>query len=191
MAGQAEADALPERLISEWHPSRLTVAAWAILQIPIVTIGFIVYLGVALGGTFPMSGSISFVQIALALALVLLLGAIHEALHGVVMIAFGAKPQFGILRIGGILAGFYTTAHGQRFGRRAYLIVVLAPLAILAPLGIPACMLPFGAYLAVPFAVHLAGCLGDVDIFRRVLQAPSNVVVEDLRDGMRIWGAEA
>ena len=72
-----------------------------------------------------------------------------------------------------------------------YLIVALLPLAVLAPLGVPACLLPFGAYLAIPFAVHLAGCIGDVTIACRVLRTAGGTVCEDLRDGVRFWKAEA
>jgi Putative zincin peptidase len=152
--------------------------------------GLVVYLGIALGGAIRTAATISLVQIAVVLVLTLLLAAIHEAVHGIVMLAFGAKPEFGVLRVDGVPAGFYATAPGYRFGRRAYLVVCLAPLAVLAPLGVPACRLPFGAYLVVPFAIHLAGCIGDLDIFRHVLAAPSDALVEDLRDGMRLWRAE-
>jgi hypothetical protein len=128
---------------------------------------------------------------ALALVLITGFGIVHEAVHGIAMYAFGSKPQYGILKIAGMPAGFYATAPGHRYSRRQYLVVGLAPLAILAPLGLPACLLPFGAYLAVPLAVHLAGCIGDLTIVWHVLRAPSDVLVEDLRDGMRIWKVEA
>jgi hypothetical protein len=42
-------------------------------------------------------------------------------------------------------------------------------------------------YLVVPFALHLAGCIGDIAISRHVLQGPPTVVCEDLRDGVRFW----
>jgi hypothetical protein len=109
----------------------------------------------------------------------------HEGVHGIFMLAFGARPKFGMLRTGVLVYGFYATDPGHRFTRRQYLAVCLAPLAILGLLGIPLCML--SPYLAVPFAFHLAGCIGDIGISYRVLQAPPTVICEDLRDGIRFW----
>lgn len=191
MAEQLPAGVLPDGAISEWRPSRATLMVWTILSVPITAIGFIVYMGLALRGDFPYSATIALGQIILVSALTLGLAWVHEGVHGIAIFAFGAKAEFGVLKIGGILAGFYTTAPGHRFSRRQYLIVALAPLAVLAPLGVPACLLPFGAYLAVPFAVHLAGCIGDVTIALQVLRAGRGVMCEDLRDGTRFWKAEA
>lgn len=192
MTGQAEAGELPDGVISEWHPHRGTILIWTIAQVPIGFIGIVIYLGIAVHGQFPTSGTVYFFpQIVALFALTFGLAAVHEAVHGITMLAFGARPQFGVLKISGIPAGFYATAPGYRFTWRQYLVVGLAPLALLAPLGVPACLLPFGVYLAIPFAVHLAGCVGDLTIVWHVLRAPSNVLVEDLRDGMRIWKAEA
>jgi hypothetical protein len=190
MTEQAEA-ALPEGLISEWRPGRTTIVAWTLAQLPIAAVGILVYLGVATRGDYPTSGTYGLLEIAAALALILGLAALHEAVHGLLMFAFGARPEFGVLRLEGVPAGFYATAPGHRFTRRRYLVIALAPLAVLAPLGLPACLLPFGEFLAVPFGLHLAGCIGDVDIARHVLRAPSDVLVEDLRDGMRLWKIEA
>jgi hypothetical protein len=50
-------------------------------------------------------------------------------------------------------------------------------------------MLPIGGYLVLPFAMHLAGCIGDVTIAWHVLRGPSDVLCEDLRDGLRLWKA--
>ena len=191
MTGQLQTPALPDGMLSEWRPSGVTCLAWAILSIPIVAIGLTVYVGVALRGEFPRSATIYLTDMIVGLALVLVLACIHEGVHGIVMMRCGARPEFGVLKIGGIMAGFYTTAPGHRFGRRQYLIIAFAPLAVLAPLGVLACLLPFGAYLAVPFAIHLAGCIGDGTIAWHVMRQPSGTVCEDLRDGMRFWAADA
>lgn len=185
---------VPPGLVSEWHPGRATTVVWTILGSVMGVVGFLVYGSIALGRPLPTNSwsiTVNLIELALEIALIFGLGAIHEAVHGVVMIAFGAKPQFGILKLEGIFAGFYATAPGHRFGRRAYLLICLAPLAVLAPFGIPLCRLPFGAYLVVPFAAHLGGCIGDLTIALRVLRSPREVVVEDMCDGMRVWRAEA
>lgn len=190
MTVQAEAGALPDGVISEWRPTRWTFLIWTIAGTAMAMVGFAVYGSIAPGAQMPTGSwsiTVSLIDLILGLALIFGLAAVHEAVHGVVMIAFGARPQFGVLKMGRIPAGFYTTAPGHRFGRRAYLLICFAPLVVLAPLGIPACMLPFGAYLILPFAVHLGGCIGDLTIALHVLRDPRDVMVEDLRDGMRFW----
>jgi hypothetical protein len=183
ISGQVPA---PDGPSSEWHPTRTTWILWLILSLPILYVGAVVYTTAALHGETPRSSGT--VEMG-ALMVVLLLGFglmwVHEGVHGIFMLAFGARPKFGMLRIGLLPYAFYTTDPGHRFTRRQYLAVSLAPLAILGLLGVPLCML--SPYLVVPFAFHLAGCVGDIAISRHVLQGPPTVVCEDLRDGVRFW----
>jgi hypothetical protein len=174
---------------SEWHPTRTTWILWLVLFLPILYIGAVVYTLAAVHGEAPQSVSVTFDmgQLIVVLLLCLGLGWVHEGVHGIFMLAFGARPQFGLPRTGVLVYGFYTTDPGHRFTRRQYLAVGLAPLAILGLLGIPLCMLPFGGYLVLPFALHLAGCIGDIGISRHVLRVARDVVCEDLRDGVRFW----
>jgi Putative zincin peptidase len=83
--------------------------------------------------------------------------------------------------------GFYTTAPGYRFGRNAYLAIIVAPLILIAPLGAVLCWSPLGEVLWFPLATHLGGCIGDLTIARHVARAPRDVQCEDLRDGVRFW----
>jgi hypothetical protein len=159
---------------------------WTILSLPMLYVGAVVYLLAAFHGE-TVSGTLDVRALIAVLLLYLGLVWVHEGVHGIFMLAFGARPQFGVLRIGLLVYGFYTTDPGYRFTRRQYLAVCLAPLAILGLLGIPLCMLPFGGYLVLPFAIHLAGCIGDIAISRHVLQSPPTVTCEDLRDGIRFW----
>jgi hypothetical protein len=193
MAEQPQTSALPAGVISEYKPSSLTVWVWTILALPITAIGAGIYYRAATGGSGQASGTIHPVELllylGLATILTLALGVVHEGVHGIVARAFGARPEYGILKIGGVLAGLYTTTPGHRFSRGQYLLVALAPLAIIAPLGIPVCMLPFGGYLVLPFAIHLSGCLGDATIAWHTLRAPVGAMCEDMRDGCRFWSA--
>jgi hypothetical protein len=191
MAEQLQAPPTGDGPISEWHPNRRTLAAWYILSIPIFVVALAVYGMIAVRGEIPMQWTIDSTQIIVVLALTFGLAWVHEGVHGLAILAFGATPSFGVLKIGVTLAGFYTTAPGHRFGRTQYLIICLAPLVLLAPLGVPACMLPFGAYLMVPFAILFTGCMGDVTIAWHVLRGPHDVLCEDLRDGLRLWRREA
>lgn len=174
----------PEGLVLEWHPSQGTYRWWALLGGLLGGCGGLVYLWIA--GHFQMPNTIS-VNVVLALALILALGAVHEGVHGVAVAASGAHPQFGVLRLGPIPVGFYTTAPGYRFGRNAYLAIALAPLILIAPLGAVLCWSPLGEVLWFPLAVHLGGCIGDSAIARNVARAPRDVQCEDLRDGVRLW----
>ena len=149
-----------------------------------VVLGSLGYELVAGHGQMPDAISIN---IVLTLVLALALAAVHEGIHGIAMIAFGAKPSFGILRDGRVPAGFYATSPGHRFRRWPYLVVALAPTVILAPLGIPLCWSALGSSLWMPFGAHLGGCVGDLTIVLIVLQTRGDILVEDLRDGMRIW----
>jgi hypothetical protein len=195
MSAQTGATELPDDAISEWKPSGVTIWAWVILSIPLLWFGVGIYLASATHGASHVEGTIKsgeiLVELLIAAALTLALACIHEAVHGLPMIAFGAKPQFGILRYGGVPMGLYATSPGHRFTRRQYLIVCLAPLAILSPLGVALCWLPFGGYLVVPFAAQFAGCIGDITITWHVLRAPAGAACEDMRDGTRFWKAEA
>jgi hypothetical protein len=186
ISGQVPA---PEGPSSEWHPTRTTWILWMILGLPILYVGAVVYTLAALHGETQrsVSGTLDMGQLIVVVLLCFGLMWVHEGVHGIFMLAFGARPQFGMLRTGLLPYAFYATDPGHRFARRQYLAVSLAPLAILGLLGIPLCMLPFGGYLVVPFALHLAGCIGDIGISRHVLQGPPTVICEDLRDGVRFW----
>jgi hypothetical protein len=181
--------AIPLGPISEWKASRATWLVWTVLGLPMTVLAGLGYVLIASRGALPASGSANLAQLALVAALTVGLVAAHEAVHGLVMRAFGASPQFGVLRVDGIPLAFFATASGHRFSRRQYLIVALAPFLVITPLGIPACLLPFGEYLALPLAIVFAGCIGDLAITWHVLGVPSNVECEDLRDGVRFWQA--
>ncbi|MGA3057909.1 MAG: DUF3267 domain-containing protein [Candidatus Limnocylindrales bacterium] len=191
MTEQKQASTLPDGVVSEWKPSRATLCLWVILSVPIFLVGVGLYAFIATHGETHATGSASLLQILLVAVLSVGILFVHEGVHGIVILAFGARPQFGVLMTKAGPIGFYATAPGHRFSWRQYLLICLAPLAVLAPLGALACWLPFGGYVVVPFALHLAGCIGDVTIAWHVLRAPSDVVCEDLRDRVRFWKPDA
>jgi len=185
VATTSDGSAIQSGLISEWKPSRATWLVWTVLSLPMFFLALLGYVFIASRGAIPASWSVDLAQLALVVAL----AAVHEAVHGLVMGVFGARPEFGVLRVNGIPLGFFATAPGHRFSRREYLLVALAPFLVMTPLGAAACLLPFGGYLAVPLAIVFGGCIGDLAITWRVLRAPSNADCEDLRDGIRFWKA--
>lgn len=191
MAEQPQASALPDGVISEWRPSRVTMWVWVVLSLIITAFAVGFYLYFATHGSSHAEGSFSLGQVLIVVVLSLGLVGVHEAVHGILMRGYGAKPQFGVLKSSGVPMGFYATAPGHRFSRRQYLLVCLAPLAILSPLGILACWLPFGGYFVLPFAIQLAGCIGDATIAWHVLRASADAECEDMRDGTRFWKTAA
>ena len=188
-ATMSDMPAIPLGPISEWKPSRATWLVWTVLATPMTVLAALGYVLIASRGALPASGSANLAQLALVAALTVGLAAAHEAVHGLVMRAFGASPEFGVLRVERIPLGFFATAPGHRFSRRQYLTVALAPFLVITPLGVPACLLPFGEYLALPLAIVFGGCIGDLAITWHVLGVPPNVECEDLRDGVRFWKA--
>jgi hypothetical protein len=189
--GDSQAQSSADEPIFEWRPGRRTLVAWNVLAAPLFAAGLTVYGLIALHGEIPKSYRIDSAEMLIVAALILGLGVVHEAIHGLAMLAFGGSPKFGVLKIGGILAGLYATDPGRRFGRTQYLIICLAPLVVITPIGLLACMLPFGAWLMVPFAGVFAGCIGDLNITWHVLRGPRDALCEDLRDGLRLWAREA
>ncbi len=171
-------------LIMEWRPGAASWIGWLVGGTAMAGVAYLCYVLVAWHGSIPQGWTLSFS--ALQILLLVGLAAVHEGIHGVFMLAGGARPQFGILRVGVTPMGFYATSPGHRFGRARYLSVGLAPFAIVSPLGIIVCF-AVGAEMALPFAIVFGGCVGDLNIMWHVLRAPRVAVYEDLRDGLRVW----
>jgi hypothetical protein len=179
-------DPPPEALVGEWRPTRGTWAWWWTGGTILASAAAFFYEWIAGHGQIPTEFSINLVLLVI---LVLAFTALHEGVHGLAMLAFGARPQFGVLRTGRIPQGFYTTSPGHRFRRHAYIVITLAPLVVIAPLGVPLCWSSLGSVLWLPLGVHLGGCVGDLTIAKHVISGPPAVVCEDLRDGLRFWSA--
>jgi hypothetical protein len=172
--------------IFAWKPTRRVWVAWMATGTVAATIACLAYEWIAGHGQIPTAVSLNLVALVV---LVIAITAMHEGIHGLAILAFGGRPDFGILRTGGMPVGFYTTADGQRFSRSAFLVVALAPTIVIVPLGALLCWTELGAVLWAPLGVHFGGCVGDLTIARQVLAAPRDATIEDLRDGIRVWPA--
>jgi len=172
----------------EWYPGLATYTWWFLLGGLLAGVGGLAYLWIASGGRIPNEGSFNLV---LTLGLVVALGAAHEGIHGLAMLAVGARPRFGILRYGRTVMGFYTSSPGRRFTRGQYLLVGLAPMVIIAPAGVLVCLTPVGSAVWFAFAVHLGGCIGDLTIARLVLREPAGTTFEDRPDSLTVWAADS
>lgn len=175
------------RQVVEWRPDRSEAITWN-------AVGVVVTVFALLGFALPLmfraglaTGSvrISPLDVLLVVALTSLLLIAHEAIHGMVMLGFGARPQFGVTLVGRVVPAMYTTTAGHRFTRAQYLTVALAPAVLVSGLGLWACFGPWAGYLILPLALHLGGCVGDGFAAWRVLHEPPGTEYEDLRDGIR------
>jgi len=112
---------------------------------------------------------------------------LHELAHGLAMVAYGARPTFGVLWQGLM---FYATSPGHAFRRNDYLVVILAPLVGLSLLALMVILFAPPAVallLALCATVNGAGAVGDLWILLITLRYPGRAYVMDERDGMRIF----
>lgn len=112
---------------------------------------------------------------------------LHELVHGVAMLAFGAKAKFGFFGQGLML---YTKAPGYAFKRNPYLIVLLGPLVSLSILAGCGILVLSGTsmvwLLAIWAIVNASASNGDMWITSILLRYPASAYVVDELDGMRI-----
>lgn len=128
-------------------------------------------------------GELGVMIIALCLTLLL-----HELMHGLAMRIFGARPRYGVLWK---QLMFYATAPGYAFPRRRYLIIALAPFALIS-LGVVLGMwllkgTGWVALLALCGAVNAAGAVGDLWITMMVLRYAAHAYIVDEQDGVRVF----
>lgn len=172
---------------------RITDSSWKLTVVNLLAfpaaglMGLLFFGWVALMSRMPTVRSVPLAQaLSLILAVVVTLG-LHEGVHGLAMMAYGARPRFGVLWQGLML---YATAPGFVFRRNAYVVVILAPLVGISLLALMAILIlpPAVAVLvAVCATVNGAGAVGDLWILRITLRFPDHAYVMDERDGMRIF----
>ena len=179
--------------IVEWRPGGSTLTAWSlvgvaatVLGVPLFALPSMLRAGQA-GGSFRVGLGDVLLMVALTAVLVIA----HEAIHGLVMLAFGARPRFGFVLVGRVMPALYTTSERHRFTRGQYLIVAASPALTISLLGFLACFGSWAGYLILPLALHLGGCVGDGFASWRVLSEPPGTECEDLRDGIRFYRTRA
>jgi hypothetical protein len=135
----------------------------------------------ALLGAFPIS-------MAVFLLIQILVIILHEGVHGVMILLFGARLTFGIIPSGLMV---YASSPGHAFPRNAYLWIAIMPLLVLDSLVLLLVIFPIGSLLAVVLAVaaalNTAGAIGDVWIASIARRYPVDAYVIDEKDGMRIF----
>lgn len=170
----------------EWKPTFGMSIVWNLLGLLLVVVGFVLFgtIAVILSGETTLEiGMWSFPILGLMLIATLV---IHELVHGAAMLMFGAKPQFGVAMIQRVLPVAYCTSPGHWFTRGQFMVVSLAPVVGMSIVGIA--LMPIGnlaALMVVPLAINLGGGIGDLWFAGMLLRRPKDIMIEDLRDGLR------
>ena len=179
--------------VADWRPGASEAGTWSLVGIAAMVVGIPLFSLPLLLRTGPAGATIRIgvVDVLLAVAITTVLVIVHEAIHALVMLRYGARPRFGAILVGHVMPALYATAQGHRFTRGQYLAVAAAPAISISVLGFLACFGPWGGYLILPLAFHLGGCVGDGFAAWRVLREPPGTEFEDLRDGIRFHRTDA
>ncbi len=178
--------ATPDRMPIEWRPGSAEVSVWSVVGVLVTLVGLALFSTPALlqhGGS--VSIRIGFIEVLLIIALTVLLAVLHEAIHGLVMLGFGARPTFGAVMVAQVMPAFYATSVGHRFTRLQYFVVAVAPAVLISTIGFGLSFAGLTSYLFVPLALHLGGCVGDGGAVVRLIREPPGTICEDLKDGIR------
>lgn len=110
---------------------------------------------------------------------------LHEVIHGLAFALWGGHPYFGTK----LPLALFCGAKNQLFRRNHYLVVGLAPLAVITLAGIIFTLLSpsLASYTIFATVGNFSGAAGDVWVARRILQHPPSVLVEDTQTGYRVW----
>ena len=116
---------------------------------------------------------------------------LHEALHGLGMLACGARPRFGagVMHTG--LPYLFTTSEGHLFTRAQCLVIAALPnLLVNSALALLLLWGPHPSWWVVPLAFHLSGCVGDAWLCWAAAHERPGTLIEDLRGGVRVHRLE-
>ena len=144
-----------------------------LLSLPLAGLMGLVFFGwVVLLNRMPTVVNIQLPQTVILILAVVVTLVLHELAHGLAMLAYGARPQFGILWQGLM---FYATSPGYAFRRNNYVVVILAPLVGLSLLAFMVILFsPPGVAVLVALCatVNGAGAVGDLWILLITLRYP-------------------
>ncbi|HET7034607.1 MAG TPA: DUF3267 domain-containing protein [Thermomicrobiaceae bacterium] len=158
--------------------------SWISLAAAPLWLALFVALARALGARFrvrPRFGPRRIVRALTLLSVIMPLA--HEAVHGIVARALGARPRFGLG------AGFAYTTFAEPVSRDAYLAIGLAPLLALSGTGLALLVAwPRRAGQLLIFLVgNAAGSTGDLWVLAQVAALPADALIRDLADGFAVY----
>lgn len=182
-------EASPPEEVRDWEMGTQAQIVASVLGLVVIVgalIGFAMLFSIANGVTSGTFGAAELgVGSLVTLLATVILVVLHEGIHGLVILAYGGRPTFGVGRAG-IVPYFYATADAQLLSRGQFAVVAQAPTVLVTALCAGLVMLPFGSWLVVASALVLAGCVGDWMLTWVALRAPKGSLIEDRKTGVRI-----
>jgi hypothetical protein len=154
--------------------------------------GFLALLRPALGsgGFWGEAGALNLGDCVFMAGLFIGLIVAHELVHGAFFWLFsGERPRFAFKG-----AYAYAAVPGWYFPKRQYLMVGIAPLVLLTLVGLlwMAVSAPKWIFmLVIVFAVHTAGCIGDLIVVGWLLFRGGELLVQDEGDRFKVYSIPA
>lgn len=110
---------------------------------------------------------------------------LHELLHGVAFTLWGGKPYYGAK----LPLALFCSAKDQLFPRNYYVVIGLAPLAVITLAGIIFTLLAptLSPYVLLATVGNFSGAAGDLWVVQRLHSVPATAFVEDQETGCRVW----
>lgn len=175
---------------TEWSPGRGQTVALTIAGLLVTALGCLAHLALWASRqeatTFLIEGPALMWGFAATLAAVTVALIVHELVHGLAMLPFGARPVFGAGWLSGMLPYLYCTAEKHRFTRGQFVWIALAPtLLVGGTLAAATVWAPYGAAMALAGGLHLGGCVGDWAMTAVALRQRRGVLIEDTGAAMR------
>jgi hypothetical protein len=140
-----------------------------------------------LPGAFSLGIWEAAIMLAATVAGIVMTIVLHEWVHGLSMLRYGARPIYGVLPK---QLMFYATSPGYAFRRNSYILIALAPQLALGALAILGMVLLQGTYwvalLALCATINGSGAFGDIWLVSLVLRYPKTAYVVDEKDGVRV-----
>ncbi len=171
------------RLVKQERIPISRVSTIGLFSAPIWLAGFAA-IARLLGGYQHPAIHITFVGVIIAvLILTLIMPFIHEAIHGIFALAFGAMPKFGVG------AGFAYTTFRKPVRRAPYLVIGLTPLILISIAGLMVLVgTSFYPGQTLVFLVgNAAGAFGDLWVALKVVELPRGCLISDLADGFAYY----
>lgn len=106
---------------------------------------------------------------------------LHEGVHALVILALGGRPRFGLK----LPLAAYCTAPDQLFTRNGYLVIALAPLAVLSVAGavLTWAVPDAGACVLLGLAGNVSGAVADLATAARLRRLPADALILDTETG--------
>jgi len=141
----------------------------------------------ALGSPLAIGALPGSVSPVVGLVLLLIVLPLHEWIHGLVIARYGHRPRYGMTWY-----ALYATAENAYFRRDEYLRILLAPLVVISTASLLLVLIAppsLGFWIVLAVVVNATGAAGDVLMALIVRRRDAADLVQDERDGLRIFSA--